>query len=265
MGRYHLWHLHPFSLCEIPEKISAEHAYKRLLTCGGFPEPFLDNDIREARRWRRERFEKILQQDIRDLEQVQDTQTLSLLVDLLRSRVGSPIVVSNLAQDLQKSPVTIKKWINMLESMYVLFTVKPYTRNLPRAVQKPFKVYFYDNADVDGDEGAVFENLVATHLLKQIQYAQDHDGYAFELAYIKDKEQREVDFAIVKNKKIHELIEAKWSDAKPSPALVYYANKLDPTKARQIVGAPTSYYRKSKLEVSYALESLNNIKYFFDK
>jgi len=166
MGRYHLWHLHPFSLCEIPKKNHADEAFNRLMNVGGFPEPFLDADPREARRWRRERLEKVIQQDIRELESVQDLQSLGLLVDLLRSRVGSPIVMLNLAEDLQKSPVTIKKWIDLLEAMFVIFKVKLHTKNISRSLQKPFKVFFYDKADVDGDEGAIFENLVANHLLK---------------------------------------------------------------------------------------------------
>jgi len=36
--------------------------------------------------------------------------------------------------------------------------------NVARANKKPVKIYFYDNIDVDGEEGIRFENLVATHL-----------------------------------------------------------------------------------------------------
>lgn len=61
--------------------------------------------------------------------------------------------------------------------MYLIFIVRPYTEKLSRSISKPFKIYFYDNADVEGDEEAVFENLVATHLLKHIQFNEDHNGY----------------------------------------------------------------------------------------
>ncbi len=264
MGRYHLWHLHPFSLCEVPAKISPDEALKRLLSVGGFPEPFVDNDPREARRWRRERFEKVIKQDIRELEMIQDLQSLGLLVDLLRSRVGSPIVVSNLASDLQKSPVTIKKWIDLLESMYVLFKVPTYTVNLARSLQKPFKVYFYDNADVEGDDGARFENLVATHLLKQIQFAQDHEGHSFQLCCIRDKEQREVDFVIIKNKKPIELIEAKLSDSKAAQHLLYYAEKLKIPKARQIIQSKGHYFKRGALEITDVRAALSKTNYYFD-
>ena len=99
LGRYHYWRLHPFSLDEIPPGIDKKDAYERLLRVGGFPEPFLDNNEREARRWREERYDRILKEDIRDLEQVKNIQLLSLLLDLLRARVGSPINVSRLARE----------------------------------------------------------------------------------------------------------------------------------------------------------------------
>jgi len=50
LGRYHYWRLHPFGLDEHPSRMTKKEAFKRLMTVGGFPEPFLDGDEREARR-----------------------------------------------------------------------------------------------------------------------------------------------------------------------------------------------------------------------
>jgi predicted AAA+ superfamily ATPase len=165
MGRYHYWRLHPFALDEVPDGMGHEEALRRLMAVGGFPEPFLDGDEREARRWRRERFDRVLREDVRDVELVRDIQMMGLFVDLLRHRVGSPVVLSHIAADLEISPKTARSWLEVLERMYIVFVVRLHTRALPRAVRKPSKVYFFDNADVLGDEGARFENLVATHLL----------------------------------------------------------------------------------------------------
>lgn len=236
LGRYHYWRLHPFSLDERPARMSVDTAFKRLMTVGGFPEPFLDGDETQARRWRRERLDRVLKDDVRDLEPVSDLQTLALLVDMLRSRVGGLVVPANLAVDLQRAHGTVTRWLEVLERMYVLFAVRPFTRNLPRAILKPPKVYFFDNADVLGDEGARFENLVATHLLKRIQFLEDRDGYRYELRYIRDKEGREVDFAIVKDGVVDMLVEAKWSEVSASKALLYYAERLRPRRAVQVVG-----------------------------
>ncbi|MDP2752203.1 MAG: ATP-binding protein [Rhodocyclaceae bacterium] len=235
LGRYHYWRLHPFTLDEIPSDMTPGEAFGRLMTVGGFPEPFFTNDLREGRRWRKERFDRVLQEDIRDLENIKNIQGMQLLVDLLRTRVGGLVVLTNLAQDIQVAPQTAKSWLESLERMYVLFTVLPATKSIPRAVLKPPKVYFFDNADVVDEKGARFENLVATSLLKRLHYLEDREGYRCELRYIRDKEGREVDFAVFVDGVLKELIEVKYNDESISPALRYYTERLKPVRATQLV------------------------------
>jgi len=260
LGRYHYWRLHPFTLSELPAGMGAKEAFKRLLEVGGFPEPFLDGDPRQARRWRLERIDRVLKDDVRDLEGVKNIQQLSLFVDQLRARVGQLCVLSNMAADIQVTPATAAKWLEVLERMYLVFIVRPWTKNLPRAVQKPPKVFFFDNADVLGDEGARFENLVATHLLKTIQFLQDRDGYRYELRYIRDKEGREVDFAVVRDGKLIEIVEVKWSDRDVSKSLEYYAEKLCPARARQIVGDLKRPYDRGRIQVRGAIDALSSLE-----
>ena len=258
LGRYHYWRLHPFTLDEIPKGISPKDAFERLMTLGGFPEPFLEGDERIARRWRRERFDRVLREDVRDLEPVRDIQLLSIFLDLLRHRVGGLVVLSNFARDLEISPKTAKAWLETLERMYLVFSVRPYTKSLPRAVRKPPKVYFFDNGDVLGDEGARFENLVATSLLKRLHYLEDSQGYKYELRYIRDKEGREVDFAIVKEGELEELIEVKYSDDSIARSLSYYADRLNPKKAIQIVSEIKRPYDKGKIRVTDPISYFSN-------
>ena len=249
MGRYHYWRLHPFSLDEYPAEMGATEAYRRLMTVGGFPEPFLSGDEREARRWRRERFDRVLREDIRDLESIRNTSQLGLMLDLLRQRVGGLVVFSNLANDVQISPKTAKAWLEILERMYLVFTLHPYTKSLPRAIQKPPKVYFFDNADVIGDEGARFENLVATSLLKRLHFIEDREGYRYELRYLRDKEGREVDFVILKDGYVEQLIEVKYGDENISKSLLYYKQRLQPKQTIQIVANLERPYDKDGVRV----------------
>ena len=250
LGRYHPWRLHPFTLDELPKGVSPEEGFQRLMTLGGFPEPFISGDERAARRWRRERFDRVLREDIRDLESIRNIQLLGLFVDMLRQRVGSLITLSNIATDLQISPKTAKVWLDVLERMYLLFTVRPYTRSLPRAVLKPPKVYFFDNADVLAGEGERFENLVATSLLKRLHFLEDRDGYRYELRYLRDKEGREIDFVIIKENRLEELIEAKWSDDEISKSLLYYAERLKPERATQITAHLRRSYSQGRIRVT---------------
>ncbi|MFC1612100.1 ATP-binding protein [Myxococcota bacterium] len=256
LGRYHYWRLHPFSVDERPVRMSPAEAFERLMAVGGFPEPFLDGDQREARRWRRERFNRVLREDVRDLEPLRNIQLLGLFADALRERVGSPVVLSHLARDLEISPKTAKAWLEVLERMYVVFVVRPYAKQLPRAILKPPKVYFFDTGDVRGDTGQRFENLLATALIKRLHFLEDRDGFRYELKYIRDKEGREVDFAILKEGALEDLIEAKYSDPKISRHLSYFANRLHPRAATQVVARLERPYDKNHLRVIDAVSYL---------
>lgn len=237
LGRFHHWRLHPFCLAELPKGITLEEGMKRLMEFGGFPEPFLEANPIESKRWRRERLELVIRQDVRDLENIKDITLLTLLVELLRDRVSGPTVYSNLAEDLDVAPKTVKHWIEILEKMYLLFRVLPLSKNLPRAIKKTPKIYFYDIADVTekDDPGPRFENLVACHLLKRIQFLEDSTGDRYQLSYLQDKEDHEVDFVILKNQKPLCLVESKWSDPTPDSSLVYYREKLKIPHAIQLV------------------------------
>lgn len=258
LGRYHPWRLHPFSLDERPPKMSATEAFGRLLSVGGFPEPFLDGNVVEARRWRTERYQRVLREDVRDLESLQNIQGLMLFLDLLRRRVGGLIVLSNLANDLQISPPTAKNWLEVLERMYVIFVVRPLVKGVARSILKPPKVYFFDNADVVGDEGARFENLVATHLYKWAQWYQDRDGYRYELHYIRDRDDREVDFVVTREDKVWAMVEAKWSDTKPTLGLRHFAERLKPKKTFQLVGVPRIREGSAGIRVESAVDALTD-------
>lgn len=254
LGRYHYWRLHPFTLDELPENMGKEDAYSRLLTVGGFPEPFLENNEREARRWRHERWQRILREDVRDLEQIKNLPLLDLLFKAMQTRVGSMIAYTNIASDLQVSANTVKNWITLLEHMYIGFSVKPYTKKIARAIQKPFKFYFYDNADVQSSSGSRLENLVATHLLKRLHFIEDYFGHRCALHYIRDKDSREVDFVTTIDDVVYDLIEVKESDTTLSSALKYYKKLLNPVQTTQLISNLSRAYDQDGIHVTTPIE-----------
>lgn len=255
-GRHHYWRLHPFCLAERPTEIKANEAFRRLMEVGGFPEPFLSNSPVEAKRWRRERSQLVLREDVRDLEKISDIVSLDLLLESLKSRVSGQIVMANLAEDFEVAPQTIQKWIDICCRMYLTFAVRPYSKSILRAHKKAPRIYFYDNADVDGNEGQRFENLVASHLLKRIQFLEDSTGDRYELNYLRDKEKREIDFVVLKNGKVSTLIEAKWSNDTPPSALYFYREKLKAKRALVLVAELDRKFEKSGIEVWPAIDWL---------
>ena len=69
------------------------------------------------------------------------------------------------------------------------------------------------------------------------------------LKYIRDKEGREVDFVILKDNIIEELIEVKYNDDSLSKHLQYYTLKLKPKKSTQIVAGLKRDYDKNSIRV----------------
>ena len=233
-GRHFLYTLHPFTLRELNDEKNAERNLARLLTVGGFPEPFLKGDEKYAAKWRLSHLDIILRQDLLDLEQVRQIKGVELLIDLLRTRVGSPVSMQNLAEDLQVDHKTVVRWISILESLFVIFSVSPYSRNIARALTKMRKFYFYDTGQVDGDEGARLENVVAGALLREIDWLRQTEGRKLTLHYIRDKSGREIDFTVVEGAKIKLIAEVKWSDSEPSKSFLAFKN-LEPERAVQVV------------------------------
>jgi len=237
-GRTYLYRLHPIDpleACSHFSESSLLSASTRLLQTGGFPEAFLNT--KEADRLREDRLQIVVREDLRDLSNISELRGMQLLVDLLRERVGGVVNYSNLAADIGVSSPTIKKWVELLERLYVIFLVYPFSRNLARTIRREPKVFFFDCAAGTNGEGARFENLIAGTLLKYLQFENDHSGRRFNLHYYRDKDGREVDFVVTNGLKPHLLVEAKKSDATLSSALSYLSNRLPDASPWQIVGA----------------------------
>lgn len=241
-GRFFQFRLHPLDLKEIRTFTAAEEmprALDRLLQTGGFPEPYERGTIRFYNRWKRSHLEIIIRQDLPDLENVQQLKEMETLVQLLRGRVGSPVSVSSLAGDLQVSDKTVKRWLAILETMYVVFRVTPFHKNVARALLKAPKFYFYDTGQVLGDNGVKLENLTAGALLKEIHFQADCLGEKMELSYLKTRDGKEIDFLVTRRGAPVRLIEVKWADDRPSKSFAALAGAFPDIPQTQIVKETT--------------------------
>jgi uncharacterized protein len=234
-GRHFLHRLHPFTVAELKAEIAPSASTERILKCGGFPEPFLSNDVEFAKRWRGIHHEKIIREDLLDLENVRQLKQFEILTDLLSERVGSPVSFNSLARDLEVSPHTVKKWISILESLFVVFIVPPYSKNIARSILKEPKIFFFDTGRVSNGDAAKIENIVATALLSKINAGADLRGEKGNLYYVRDKEKREVDFLTVIDKKNIDLVEVKLSDDQISKSLLGFQKVLSAKSAVQVV------------------------------
>lgn len=256
-GRYFCHHLLPLSLAELKQAGETTNI-DRLLERGGFPEPyFADNEI-EASRWRMQYLNSLLSTDVFEIKTIHNLKGMRLVLEMLRERVGSPISYKSIAEEAQLSPPTVKEYIQILESIHVLFLVTPYSKNIARSILKEPKVYFYDVGFVKGDIGAKLENFVAVNLLKSIYGRNDILAEDCKLHYLRTTEGKEVDFAVVKNHAIETMIEVKTSDDTVSKGLRYFYERHSHS-AIQLVLSLRNEYQDQGIQVLKLEKYLSNL------
>jgi predicted AAA+ superfamily ATPase len=245
MGRYLLYRMHPLSVAELlnttipkrpirdPRRLG-EAAWSALREHGGYPEPFVRREPAFSRLWRRLRSAQLLREEVRDLTRIHELAQLEHLGLLLAERSAATLVLSGLANEVQVSVDTVRRWVEALTALHWGFLVRPWFRNVAKALRKEPKWYLRDWSACD-DAGARAETLVACHLLKAVEGWEDLGLGDFELRYLRDKDKHEVDFLVVRDRKPWFLVEVKLADTTLSPALARFQRQVDAAHAFQVV------------------------------
>jgi uncharacterized protein len=250
LGRYHHYLLHPLSINEVirnradtmpvhePEfktgSKEAAGAFDALFRFGGFPEMFVKQSDRELRRWHNERVDRLVREDIRDIETLRDLSAVEVMVEMLPEKAGSIFSLNSLCEDLRATHRTVSLWADVLERFYYHYRIYPFQYSTIKSLRKEPKLYLWDWSQVKA-EGARFENMIASHLLKFCDYLRNAEGYKAALHYLRDVEKREVDFLVAVDGKPWLCAEAKLSKGDVSPALRYFRAKMKIPFAYQVL------------------------------
>ena len=260
-GRYHQYILHPFSLAELlelkinnklfdklffSENINGNKILERLIKYGPFPEPYLKKDDAHWRRWQIEKNERLIKEEIRDLTTIEDLSAIQILVELLPSKVGLPLSVNNLREDLEVAHKTLVNYLRVLELFYFHFRIYPYSKKTVRSLKKMAKLYLWDWSVIN-NEGVRFENLIASHLLKYAHFLKNSQGYKAQLYYLRDSEGREVDFLFTIDDKPWFAVEVKLDEEKSY--LDYYQQRLGIPFVYQVVKKSGIDYLKKGIRI----------------
>lgn len=276
LGRFNLNRLHPFTVGEllangqqrmpVPDALvlrlgrtkktaGADEALDQIERFTGFPEPLFSGRMDTLRRWRRTRRNLVLREDLRDLTRIRELGLIDQLADLLPERIGSPLSINALREDLGVAFDTASSWLETLQRLYYLFEIRPFAGKLARTLRREAKVYLFDHSLIE-DPGARFENVVALHLRKLVDHWNDRGDGDFALWYVRDKERREVDFLITESRKPWLLAETKLADGPVSPALRHYRHQFKVPHALQIVRAGRAPYSVDGVIITPAAEFL---------
>ena len=245
LGRYFLYRQHPFSVGEIlrPEPPASliresaaidEAAWDTLWRFGGFPEPMVRQSAAFLKKWQSQRMDLLLREDVRDLTRVQELRGIETMGHLLAARSGGQLVLSNLAGEISASVDTVRRWVAILSDLYVGFELRPWFKNVAKALRKEPKWYLRDWSGI-ADIGARAETFAACHLLKAVETWSDLGLGRFELRYLRDKLKREVDFVIIRDGEPWVLIEVKATSQTLSPHLFHFQKQTGARHAFQAV------------------------------
>lgn len=151
-------------------------------------------------------YQTYVERDVRQLIQLKDVSLFEKMLKLMAGRVGQVFDYSLLANDVGVDAKTIRHWISILESSFILFKLPPYFENFGKRIIKSPKYYFTDvgllcyllgirepeQVTRDPLVGQIFENLVVIECLKH-RYNQ---GLMADLYYFRDSNGNEVDLLI---------------------------------------------------------------------
>lgn len=179
-GRAHISHLLPFGINELSLKPQEIHEtifngfYPRLHDVKIEPTEFYPSYI-----------QTYIERDVRSLKAIENLNTFSRFMGLCAGRIGQVLNLSSLANDTGVSVNTVKSWLSLLESSFILFQLQPFYKNYNKRLIKSPKIYFYDTGlacsllKIQNSEmikthylyGALYENLIISEIIKQHHHA----------------------------------------------------------------------------------------------
>ena len=214
-GRKWEHQLFPLSWSEVKNHYLFPNAYSRLeefLIYGMYPEV-----VTEANKQKRllQLSGSYLYQDILELVNIKKPDLLMKLLNALALQLGSEVSYNELAKILGVDRMTVINYIDLLEKVYVIFRLHPFSTNQRKEITAKPKIYFYDNGIRNAiigqfnplqsrqDVGALFENFFISEKIKQLNYK----GFYGKTHYWRNTQQAEIDFIEINEGEItaHEI------------------------------------------------------------
>lgn len=215
-GRVALFKLLPFGFDELKLNNLLAPDYPSMILRGCYPALY-DRPIPTSTFYANY-IETYIERDLTGLLQVKDIRLFRTFLKLCATRVGQQLNLTNLANEAGISVPTVKSWLSILESSYIVYQLAPFYNNFNKRLVKSTKLYFYDTGLVSfllaiknetslyesEFKGALFENMVINEYLKQ----NYHHNLFKEFYYWRDSNGHEVDL-MVSNDTNYDIVEIK--------------------------------------------------------
>lgn len=221
-GRKWEFHLFPVSWNEwvgARGYLAAKSGLENLLIYGSYPE-VLNNAGRE-KEILKELSDSYLYKDLLSYKGLRKPELLEKLLRALALQIGQEVSYNELANLLQVDKATVQSYISMLEKVFVVFRLPPFSRNLRKEISTNRKIYFYDNGIRNGllanfsplelrqDSGQLWENFLLSERIKFLSY----HGIWANSYFWRTHDQQEIDYLEEKDGSLH-AFEFKWNPKK---------------------------------------------------
>jgi predicted AAA+ superfamily ATPase len=177
-GRVSIFNLLPFSLEEIKNSPFEMESYEEYLLKGFYPRIY-DLDL-DPYRWLQDYLSTYVERDVRQLLNIGDLALFRQFLEMCAGRIGQLINFSEIGNQLGISYQTVGKWLSILETSFICYTLRPYHKNFNKRIVKSPKLYFYDTGlacallnlrtveelNRHFAKGALFENLILNEVMK---------------------------------------------------------------------------------------------------
>ena len=147
-----------------------------------------------------------IERDVRELSGSVDVLKFYRFITAVAARCSRLLNYNALAEDADIDIQTSKAWINILETLGIIFLLHPYSNNVLKRTIKTPKVYFYDTglvcyltrwsspevAERGAMSGALLENFTVSEIIKGYQ----NSGLEPYLYFYRDRDSREIDLIL---------------------------------------------------------------------
>jgi uncharacterized protein len=183
-GRKIEFNLYPLSfveMCDFHGYLTEKSLLEHRMLFGYYPE-IVQKEPPQAQKILNELSDGLMYKDLLTLDKIKKPTLLVKLLQALALQIGSEVHYSEVAHLIGADPITVEKYIDLLEQSYVVFRLPSFNRNARNEIKKGCKIYFYDNGirnsiiknfsplNLRNDTGALWENFLLSERMKRNSY-----------------------------------------------------------------------------------------------
>lgn len=187
---------------------------------GGYPEVQKIDTPRGRYLWFSSYIRTYIERDVRDIGELRNLDKFIRMYNMLKSRSGNMLNKSDIARDAGIDAKTLDNYLGLLELVYQVYMLRPYSRNINKRFAKTGKLFFTDSGilshllGISTDEdfmaspykGNIFETFIFSEILKAVRYSEKLSNIFFYRTF----DRTEIDFIVERGKNIV-AIEVKFS------------------------------------------------------